>query len=215
MHSHTLQHVDQVLPALRQRAIPGWILSGKERDEADSSALLPQLPRQFERDAAAGAVARNDAGAVWMEFANLRREVPGQIFDRRHRRAATIKARRLQAEKRLIDAHVLRQRAVAEDVAIVAADGKYRIALPARLQRHDRALLSRRRLGDAEKLHDLALALPQVLAELGRQRTRGSRAPQLVTFGPDANVAAAQLPEEGGHAHRVVSSRSSDSIAGA
>ena len=67
--------------------------------------------------------------------------------------------RRLQPEERLIVTQLLCQEPVAEDVAVVSRHAEHRRTRASRLQRHDPPLLLGERLGGAEKLHDIGLAL--------------------------------------------------------
>src|SRR5439155_9125980 len=119
--------------------------------------------------------------------------------------ALTVAARRLQPIERLIVAQVLREGAVAEDVAVVSGHGKNGSAPSARLQRHDGALLPGKHFGRTQEFQDILLALLQLNAQLGCQRVRRSITPQPIAVGHDLNIAAAQLGEQGSHAHNSIS----------
>jgi hypothetical protein len=118
-----------------------------------------------------------------------------------------IEPRRLEPEKRLIIAEVLRQGAIAENVAIMSSHAKDGNPRAAGLERHNGPFLPRKRLSGTEEFYDFAFAPLQLIAQLGRQHAGWSIAAQPIAVGPDLNVAAAQLCEDGCHAHNAISSR--------
>src|SRR5207248_360504 len=91
-----------------------------------------------------------------LERPHLVGEVRCEVLHPRERRASTVEPRGLEAEERLVVAQLLRQGAVAEHVAVVPGYGEHGSARAAPLERHDRALLSRKRLARAQQLQDLA-----------------------------------------------------------
>src|SRR5207249_4178986 len=119
-----------------------------------------------------------------------------------------VATRRLEPIERLIIAQAPREGAVAEDVAVVSGHGKNGCALTARLQRHDGARLLSKRSGRAEEFQDIVLALLQLNPQLGCQRVGRGITPQPIAVGPDVNIPAAQLSEEGWHPHSSISTLS-------
>src|SRR2546426_1470279 len=176
---------------------------------------LQELSRQLEGDRASGAVARNDIGTVGPKGANLAGKVVGQLLDAREGLALTIDTRRVQPEERLIVPQLPRQETVAEHVAIVPGHAENGNLFSAGLEWYDGPLLVGERLRRTEEFHDIALALPQPLAQLGSQHAGGGSAPQLVAVRPDLNVAATQFLEKGRYDHSANSSRSVASLIGA
>src|SRR5712692_1944651 len=170
--------------------------------------MLQEVSRHRERDRATGAVAGDHIWASGPEGADLRGKVRCQILHACEGLALTIDARRLQPEEGLIVAQVLCQGTVAEHVATMPGHGKNWNARSAGLQRHDGSLLLGKRLGRAEECENIALALPQLSAQLGRQNAGWSTAAQLVAISPDLNVAAAQFLKQRRHDHSSISSRS-------
>jgi len=98
----------EALPQLRQYPVPGRIRAAEQRKKADRRAFLQELSTQLESDRASGAEAGNDTRTVWLERADLRCEVRGEILDARERLALAIETRRLEPVERLIIAQVLR-----------------------------------------------------------------------------------------------------------
>ena len=98
---------------------------------------------------------------------------------------------------------MLREVAVAEDVAVVPGHSKNGNALSARLQRHDGPLLLGKLPGRAQELQDIVLALLQLIAQFGCQHVRpghctaaGRRRPRHEYPGcaaPRATLAPSQL----------------------
>src|ERR1700726_808257 len=118
-----------------------------------------------------------------------------------------VNAWRLQPEERLLIAEVLRQRAIAENVAVVSGHAKDGSALSVSLQRHDGPLLPGQSLRRAEEFHDFTFALPQLTLQVRRQHAGWSIAAQLIAVERNLNVTATQFCEEGCHAHNAISSR--------
>src|SRR5262249_60423376 len=116
----------------------------------------------------------NDISAVRLKRADLPGQVRGQIFDALERLALAVETGRLQAEERLAAAQVLRERAIAEDVAVVSGDGENRSPRSVRLQRYDGPLLPGQRPGRAQECQDIALTFLQFLAQFGGERAGGS-----------------------------------------
>jgi hypothetical protein len=160
-------------------------------------ALLQELSRQFESDRSAGAEAGDDARTARLQRPDLGRKVRSEILDARERLAMAVETRRLKSVERLIVPQVLHEGAVAEDVAVVTGHRKDGDARSARLQGHDGALLPGKGLGPAQNFQDLGLVLLQLTTQLECQPVSRGVAPQPIPIGPDLNITAAQLSEQG------------------
>src|SRR5437879_4194902 len=156
-----------------------------------SRAALQQLSPQLERHGAAGAEAGDDARAAGLERPDLLREVRREVLDAREWLAPAVEPGRLEPEEGLVVAQVLRQRAVAEYVAVVPRHREYGRARAASLERHDRARPLRQRFGRPQEFQDLALAALQLVAPLRRESTGRGRAPQAPALGPGRAIAGA------------------------
>src|SRR5262245_56209045 len=209
MFAHALQLVDQAqreLPAARE---VHRVRAAEERQYLDLDSACKKLLRQLESHRAAGAEAGDDDRCVCgPECADLGREIGGELSDSRQRLGLAVEPWRLQPEERLLLAKGAGEVAVAEHIAVVPRHAVNGRARTARLQRHDRALLLRERLGRGEEREQVGLVPPQLLPQLRRQRTRRSAAAQLASDRRELDVAAAQLREQRARAHSTSSSRS-------
>src|SRR3989442_14373088 len=142
-----------------------------------------------------------------MERADLAGEVCGQIFDSRERLAVAVEPGGLEPVQGLIVAQVLRPGAVAEHIAIVYGDAKNGGACTPRLQWDDGPLLPGKGRGRAQECQDVVLPLLQLFAQFGGKHAGRRIAAQPVALRPDLNIAAAQVGEQGGHAHSSISTR--------
>src|SRR2546428_242324 len=142
-----------------------------------------------------------------MERADLAGEVCGQIFDSRERLAVAVEPGGLEPVQGLIVAQVLRPGAVAEHIAVVSGDAKNGGACTPRLQWDDGPLLLGKGRGRAQECQDVVLPLLQLFAQFGGKHAGRRIAAQPVALRPDLNIAAAQVGEQGGHAHSSISTR--------
>src|SRR2546425_2521431 len=142
-----------------------------------------------------------------MERADLAGEVCGQIFDSRERLAVAVEPGGLEPVQGLIVAQVLRPGAVAEHIAVVSGDAKNGGACTPRLQWDDGPLLLGKGRGRAQECQDVVLPLLQLFAQFGGKHAGRRIAPQRVALRPDLNIAAAQVGQQGGHAHSSISTR--------
>jgi hypothetical protein len=71
------------------------------------------------------------------------------------------------------------------------------------LERYDGGLLLGRRRGHLQEPDNLLLPIPQLIAEVGRERTGGRTAPQPITLDPDLDVLSREAGEKVGDPHHV------------
>src|SRR2546428_4916316 len=180
MPAQALHSKRDALPQLRHESIPGRITARKEKDKVDRRPLLQELSCKLESDRAASAVAGDHIRTMRSEFADLSREVCGQIRDGCEGLTTIFESGKLQSEERLIISQVLRQSAIQEDVAIVSRHSENGSVVSALLQRHDCALPPCKRRRRTEEFDHVALALPQHVAQVGCQDPGWSVAPQLI-----------------------------------
>src|SRR5690242_4717535 len=122
MHAQAFDLPHEAIPELHAAREVHRVRATEERQKTHFGAAAHELLRQLEGDRAAGAEPGDDARALLARGADLAGEIAGEFFHPRERRASAVEARRLQPEERLIGAEGTRQRAVAEDVAVVAGN---------------------------------------------------------------------------------------------
>src|SRR5436190_10928484 len=142
--------LSQPVADLGHAPIPRRKGTAKESETLDGCAVTAKLLRQLESDAAAGAVAGDDARAC-LEGAYLGSEVRGEFLDGCQWLAAPVEAGRLQTEERLIVAEFTGERAITKNVSIVSGSAEDRRPCAAGLQGDDGALLLVKLVGRAKK----------------------------------------------------------------
>src|SRR3954454_21731439 len=127
--------MNNAVPDLSERAKPCRVSAGEQCDELDLHSMAGEMVRDFECDRAAGTIAGHDASTRPMNGTDLCGEMGGKFCDACQRVAFAVKASKGKTKKRLIVSKATRQCAIAEHIAVVAADGEDRRTSSFRIHR--------------------------------------------------------------------------------